>query len=231
MKTLIAFPVYDRAPILLERITAVMDSFADCAFLVIDDASTDGLWDELQTSERLRIIRHEESLGYGGCVMSALTFAAEYEQLILADIAVKGLIPAISALQTTLASADIATATGRRSVATDEEYRAYSPYSALIERIAEAAVVDLIDPFSPFKGIRIDALEGMALEEFDESIIIQLFVQGAHFRRRIAEVFCEDLAGGDAAEAALEHDAERYLDFLDGEKLLYPSPQGDAFSD
>lgn len=231
MKTLIAFPVYNRAPILLERITAVMDSFADCAFLVIDDASTDGLWDELQTSERLRIIRHEESLGYGGCVMSALTFAAEYERLILADIAAKGLIPAITAAQTSLESADIVSVTGNQPASADEEYRAYSPYTALIDRIADAAGVDLADPFSPFKGIRLQALDGMTLEEFDESIIIQLFVQGAHFRRRIQEIFCADLAGAEAAEAGLEHDADHYLDFLEGEKLLYPPPQGDAFSD
>ena len=72
---------------------------------------------------------------------------------------------------------------------------------------------------------------GMTLEEFDESIIIQLFVQGAHFRRRIQEIFCADLAGAEAAEAGLEHDADHYLDFLEGEKLLYPPPQGDAFSD
>jgi len=70
----VVIPSYNRLRSLPRALQSVLrQTFEDIEVIVVDDCSTDGTWDYLQTihDPRLRIIRHETNKG-GGAAQAAL---------------------------------------------------------------------------------------------------------------------------------------------------------------
>ncbi len=79
-------PVYNEAAT-ISRVAGVVSARPEVAeLIVVDDASSDGTWDELQRlaaacSERVRVLRHERNMGKGAALKTG--FAAARGEVVL----------------------------------------------------------------------------------------------------------------------------------------------------
>ena len=82
-------PVYNCAPFLRESVASVLaQTFDDLELILVDDGSSDGSWEVLQTlaDKRLRSFRFERNVGVGFARNFAITKAdSEYLAFLDAD--------------------------------------------------------------------------------------------------------------------------------------------------
>ena len=105
----------------------------------------------------------------------------------------------------------------------DGDYSVIDTGSLVSGKLNAITGFELADPFSPYKGYALKAVQGLELEEFDENYIIQLWIQSAHFGLKFKEIYCTDIHTGYISEDDfLEMDPDHYLTFIEAEKLLYP---------
>lgn len=228
MKNLLVVPVYnlvDRIDDIVRRLRSASEDNEDILF--VDDASADGSVEHIETGNGLFCIRHECELGFGGVMISALEFARKggYANLILLDARSSNFAVAASLFRRALEQEYEIVNLSRnlQKVEGDEEYAVLETSKLISTRLNNHTGLSLSDVFSPYKAFEVSALDGMTLEEFDESWILQLWIQAVHFGKRVTEVYCAELSEEYTEEAqVLEYDREHYDTFMDGEILLYP---------
>jgi glycosyltransferase involved in cell wall biosynthesis len=229
-RNLIILPVYNRADIIESKIQILEESLgSQTDILVVDDGSEDNTSELVQPSERVKLLTHEDSLGYGAAFGNGLQLAKnlEYDYAVFLDILAPHAHYAFTPIIRELASGiDIVNCSRMtledRGVA-DEDYSAIDTGSVVADMLNGATGYSLIDPFSPYKGFRINALDILEITEYDEAAIIQLWVQSAFHGLKIKEIICEDIHTGYIHEGEyLEKDIDHYLDFIESEKYLFP---------
>lgn len=230
-KNLIIVPVFNKASTIKDAIARIDDSLGNQTdILIVDDGSEDNTSSRIKTSEHIRVITHEQSLGYGAALSNAIQLAIDldYEFAIFLDISsVKGhyaFTPLLAALNEGF---DIVTASRMtvedRGVAS-EDYSAIDTGNTVADKLNGTTGFSFIDPFSPYKGLRISAMKKLVLEEYDESAVIQMWIQAAHHGLKVKEIQCEDIQTGYIHEGEyLEKDIDHYLDFIESERFLYPT--------
>ncbi len=230
MKKLIVLPVFNRSAIINEAIIKLSKEIdSDFEILIVDDGSEDDTAEIVETDSQVKYIQHENSLGFGGCLINALDYAKMHDcsLLFLLDISYPGFIRAFKEMKESSQDYDILNCSRYTSVTGNqfpaEDYLNYNFSKQISSKINLTTEYNLEDFFSPFKTLRLEALKDMALEEFDEGFFIQLFIQAKHFKLKVREFFCDSIhleINND--DLHLENDIEYYLTFIDGENLLYP---------
>lgn len=77
-KVSVVMSVYDGEPFLQEAVESVLNqTFADFEFIIIDDGSSDGTWEILESygDARIRLVRNEENVGLTRSLNKGLTLA------------------------------------------------------------------------------------------------------------------------------------------------------------
>lgn len=230
LKNLIVLPIYNRSSIINNAIVKLTKEINEAfQILIIDDGSEDDTSDIIETDVQVKYIQHETNLGYGGCLINALDYAKmnEFQFLYLLDISYDGFIRAFKDMRDFKGNFDILNCSRYTSMKSDrfsgDDYINYNFSLQISAKINSITEFKLEDTFSPFKVLKLDSLSEMALEEFDEAFIIQLFIQSKHFKLNVAEIFCDSIhVTVNKDDFNLENDMEYYLNFIEGEKLLYP---------
>ncbi|MDA3899450.1 MAG: glycosyltransferase [Spirochaetes bacterium] len=226
---LIALPIYNQAHITPKRIAELYTFVSNCnEVLIIDDGSNDGLGELIETGENLKYIYHSKPLGYGGTVMSALEYATkhDFDRICFLDLSNANFTEPIAIMREHLDNgADIVNISRKEDKRKDDDYLMFDPAEPVSQRLNSVTGLNLSDVFSPFKGLKLSAIEGMTLEEFDESILLQLWIQARHFNKVVREVFSAKVQDQEINDiAVLKKDVSHYLTFIQGEILLYPQP-------
>ncbi|MFW5807617.1 MAG: glycosyltransferase [Spirochaetota bacterium] len=218
-------PVYNQEIAVLNRIQPLEAVLDGETILIIDDGSSDSLESEIETSEHVHYLKHEKPLGYGGTVMSAVEYAAAHDNdiIYLIDMANTGFREAFSLLKRGISDgADIVNCSRFEQDDLTEDYASIHAGRVVTHHLRQASGLLFTDFFSPFKAARTNSLSSMTLEEFDEAILIQLWIQAAHFRLKCTELYCSECSQPGVSPEALEKESEYYLNFIRGETLLYP---------
>jgi glycosyltransferase involved in cell wall biosynthesis len=229
-KSLIILPVYNRADSIAERVRLLDESLGNQTdILVVDDGSEDNTAKAVKTTDRIFVLSHEESRGYGLALTNGFGFARDYgyDYAMILDTMIPQYHYTFTPMLKELAAGQDIVSCSRmtledRGVA-DEDYSAIDTGSIVADMLNGACGYSLIDPFSPFKGFRVSALENFEISEFDEAAIIQIWIQSSYHGLRIKEIQCPEIHCGYIHEGEyLEKDIDHYLDFIESEKILYP---------
>ncbi len=228
MKKLLVLPLYnlaDRIEDILPRAAAALDE--DDTLLLVDDGSTDNTQELIETKGQIFYFRHERELGFGGVMISAFDFARKggYSRLILADARSSNFSLVVGLCSRALEEGYeiVNISRNMQKIGNDGDYAVYSTGNMLSVRVNNYTGMELADMFSPYKAFDVEAMDALVLEEFDESWILQLWIQSAYFNKRSVELFCAELSDEYREESqVLEKDQEYYNRFIDGEILLYP---------
>ena len=224
MKRLWVLPFYEKENVISQKLNEIELMNMDADILFIDDGSSDATGSKIKTGGRIYLITHEVPLGYGGCFQSALSFAENnYDEIVFSDLAHPEFCQAADKTVLLLKDAPFVSLSRIKKTIEDDEYAVFNLANSVTAKLNSSAEINTADPFSPFKGFKTEILKNMILEEFDESILLQLWIQAAHFKiafkeEYFSEIACETLTDSDQ----LENDQEYYISFIEGEILLYP---------
>ncbi len=222
---LIVLPVYNRESAVLDRIHYFDEYQDNHTLLIIDDGSSDTLSENITTSEFIHYIKHEKPLGYGGAVMSALEYAEAHnnDTIFFLDITNSGFREALGSLKKGVGEGfDIVSVSRFEEDDVTVDYSSIQAGRIVSHHLKEATGLAYSDFFSPFKALKKKSVEKFTLEEFDEAVLIQLWVQALHFGLKTAEMYCSECKQDILLREAFENDDDHYINFIKGEVLLYP---------
>lgn len=225
-QSVIALPVYNQEVAVLNRLDHLANLLDDeTTILVVDDGSNDSLDSELQITDSVHYLKHEKPLGYGGAVMSALEYTAAHkgQYCIFLDITNDGFREALETLEKGIADGnDIVNCSRFEQEDLTEDYASLHPGHIVTAYLRDTTGFPFTDFFSPFRAIRMAAISDCILEEFDEAVLIQLWVQAAHFKLKCTERYCREIMQPGVIREALELDDDYYINFVRGELIQYP---------
>jgi glycosyltransferase involved in cell wall biosynthesis len=195
--------------------------------LVIDDGSSVQLGDLLEENRWIQCIAHEESLGFGGVMISALKYARdlEYDVMMLLDPRIGEFYRDITPMMDNISYGyDIVTCS--RILENYDHSSFPARYTEITLDIADALkeITDenLTDPLSGIKAFQVKALECLDLSEFGHGALLQLWVQSAFYGLAVIEIPAQS-GESFGTELELEEDPlGAYLSLLEAERLLYP---------
>lgn len=192
-KHLTALPVYNEA----HSVNAVLDQvLRHCdQVLVVDDGSDDGTSDILDKRTDVRVVRHDQNLGYGAALVTAFRYAVSegYETLVTIDCdgqhEPQRIDDLVSELQRT--GADIIS--GSRYLKEFDKNSTAPQQRRQINRqitdeLNELLGMELTDAFCGFKAYRVSALRCLEITEPGYAMPLELWVQAAHHKLRVEEM-------------------------------------------
>ena len=224
MKRLLVLPFYEKENIISQKLNEIELMNMDADVLFVDDGSSDSTGSKIKTGGRIFLITHEVPLGYGGCFQSALSFAENnYDDILFSDLSHPKFCVAADKTASLLSDAPFVSLSRLKKTEEDGEYSVLNLSNSVTAKLNSSADINVADPFSPFKGFRTEIFKNMILEEFDESLILQLWIQAVHFKIAFKEEYFSEIACESISDAEqLENDQEHYISFIEGEILLYP---------
>lgn len=179
---LTALPVFNEVNSVDEVLDQVVRYSDDV--LVIDDGSTDGTRARLRLRKDIIVVEHDANRGYGGALMSAFSYASEYDYDFLVTIDCDGqhepqrIEHFVTACHQT--GADIVS--GSRYLQAFEEGtvapRDRRAINRRVTRLLNSRLgFDLTDAFCGFKAYRVESLQKLELTETGYAIPLELWVQ------------------------------------------------------
>jgi glycosyltransferase involved in cell wall biosynthesis len=190
-RCLTAIPVYNEAKHVHEVLARTRRYATD--LLVINDGSTDGTGDLLDTESGILRIDHPENRGYGAALISAFRFALDrgYDTLVTMDCDGQHEPSRIPVLLEAIHDCDIVS--GSRYY---RDFRQDTPAptdrrfinAAVTREINEKWGLNLTDAFCGFKAYRRSALEKLRITERGWGMPLQLWVQAARQGLRVKEI-------------------------------------------
>lgn len=195
--------------------------------LVIDDGLNPGLTNVLEENEWVRCIAHEDRIGFGGVLLSALKYARDfdYDIMLIADPGNSEFHKDISMMMENIKYGyDIVTCS---RILENYDHSSFPPhYSEITTDISNALseITDEIitDPLSGIKAFLVKSLENIDLTEFSHAALVQLWVQAAHFGLTFVEI---PAASGESFGRELELEEDplgSFLSVMETELYLYP---------
>lgn len=191
MRTLTAIPVYNEAKHVREVLAATRRYAGD--LLVVNDGSTDGTAELLDSEPNLLRVDHPRNRGYGAALISAFAFARahDYDVLVTMDCDGQHEPGRIPVLLEAIHDCDIVS--GSRYL---RDFRQDTPapndrrfINATITREINARYgLDLTDTFCGFKAYRREALAKLHITEEGWGMPLQLWVQAARQGLRVKEI-------------------------------------------
>jgi glycosyltransferase involved in cell wall biosynthesis len=190
-RCLTAIPVYNEARHVREVLARTRRYATD--LLVINDGSSDGTGDLLDTESGILRIDHPENRGYGAALISAFRFALDrgYDTLVTMDCDGQHEPSRIPVLLEAIHDCDIVS--GSRYY---RDFRQDTPAptdrrfinAAVTRELNERWGLNLTDAFCGFKAYRRSALEKLRITERGWGMPLQLWVQAARQGLRVKEI-------------------------------------------
>jgi glycosyltransferase involved in cell wall biosynthesis len=194
-RCLTALPIYNEArhiPPVLEEVRRYSSDV-----LVVDDGSTDDTPKVLAATPGVRVVTHEQNLGYGSALRTAFDFALQNGYDVLVTIDCDGqhqprLIPELAAAVFPPGEPPVDIVSGSRYLQSldgnslpPEERRRINV--AITQLVNDRLGFDLTDAFCGFKAYRVAALKKIKITELGYAMPLQLWVQAAALGLRIVE--------------------------------------------
>ena len=192
-KYLTALPVFNE----VHSVDSVLDEVTRFSpnVLVVDDGSTDGTSDKLNSREDIRLVTHRANRGYGAALNTAFNYAIDNNYEFLTTIDCDGqhepqrIQQFVTACQNT--GADIVS--GSRYL---KSFESDTPPPQQRRRINHAIThtlnqklgLGLTDAFCGFKAYRVEALSRLNLTETGYAMPLELWVQAACHNLSVVEV-------------------------------------------
>lgn len=190
-KWIAALPVYNEAKFVDDVLTEVA-RYADNV-LVVDDGSTDGTSERLQSWSSVQVVQHPQNRGYGAALKTAFQFAIDngYEVLVTLDCDGQHQPKRLPEFVAACAETDIVS--GSRYL---KKYEGDSqPPSQRLkinqqvtQQLNELLGLELTDAFCGFKAYRVEALKLLDIEDEGYAMPLELWVQAAMRGLRISEL-------------------------------------------
>lgn len=188
---LAALPVYNEAGSVNEVLDQVVQHAQNV--VVVNDGSTDGTAEQLQTRNDIITLTHPQNRGYGAALNTAFQYAMDNDFEVIVTLDCDGQhepqrIPRFVSAATT---ADIVS--GSRYLKTYPGDSAPPAQRLFVNRtitrqLNQLLGLQLTDAFCGFKAYRVDALRSLNVTEFGYAMPLQLWVQAAMRRMNIIEI-------------------------------------------
>lgn len=194
--------------------------------LIIDDGSDYDILEVISEFKSVKSIIHDEGLGYGACIATALTFARDmgYNYLLTIDPCASGFMKDIPNIINNLDYGyDVITCSrilensGYEKI--DEDVLSF--FNDLTDFLNKETELNLTDPLSENKGYNIDTTGDIDLTVEDHGVLLQLFVQGAYFGYSIIEIPSESESSLGSELELYENPLENFIAVIETEKYLY----------
>ena len=194
-RTLVALPVYNEESHILDVLDQVR-RYSD-EILVVDDGSSDRTPEILSTQTDLRIVTHEQNLGYGAAIRSAFDYAVDEGFDVLVTIDCDGqheprLIPELAAAVFPDGEPAVDIVSGSRcleefsdnSQPPEERWKINMEITQILN---ERLKLSLTDSFCGFKAYRVVSLSQFEITELGYALPLQLWAQAVAANLRIVE--------------------------------------------
>lgn len=224
-RKLIVIPVFNESRFIRDNLPSLHDLESD--ILLIDDGSTDNTYNLIKEHAWIKYIKHELHLGAGASFTTGYEYARDmgYETLILLDNFNTKFKDEIDQLMENITygfdivnSSRILENYDYKQISSDN----ISMTAEISEYLKNISSIDLTDPLSGIKAIRIDSLKNMELTESTHGIFLQLWIQAQFFGLNVIEVPAVT-GNGFGHELMLYNDPLGYfLSLMETEKYLYP---------
>ncbi len=194
--------------------------------LIIDDGSDYDILEEIKEFKFVKSIIHDESLGFGACLASAVSFARdlEYNYLLTLNPEETGFIKDVPNIINNLDYGfDIVTCSRilENSNYSKIDENIITFFSELTDYLNKVTELNLTDPLSVNKGYNISTTKDMDLTAEDHGVFLQLFVQSSYFGYNIIELPSEsDSLFGEELNY-YENPLESFIAVIETEKYLY----------
>jgi len=203
-----------------------IQNFDKIDLLIIDDGSDYDILEEIKEFEFVKSIIHDEGLGYGAFLASAMIFARDfnYDYLITLNPEEPSFIKDIPNIINNLDYGyDIITCSrilenSDYSKIDETVLNFYDELSNYLNKITE---LDLTDPLSEIKGYNISTTKEVDLTVEDHGVLLQLFIQSSYFGYNIIEIPSESESSLGKELDLYDNPLEVFLTIIETEKYLY----------
>jgi hypothetical protein len=203
-----------------------IQNFYEADILIIDEASDYDIINELKEFNSVRVLIHDEQLGYGACFASIFSYARDlnYTYLITLDIIDPRFIKDLLSIITNLNYGyDIVTCSrfleNYNYTKIDDSVLIF--FDRLANYLNDVTEYNLTDPLSENKGYNIESTKDIDITLDDYGVLLQIFIQSAYFGYNIIEIPSESNSIR-AEELDLENNPiEDFMAIIETEKYLY----------
>jgi len=198
---LIVLPVYNEEKNLKEVIEEVKlnidKNITD--ILAIDDGSTDKSSEILREIKEIKIIKHENNLGYGATLIEGFNYAIEknYKYVITIDCDRQHQPKDIKKFFNEIKNSDYDIISGSRYLDFNPNKILYVPpdrykiNKKITEKLNRITNYNLTDSFCGFKAYKVSALKRLKLNEKGYGMPIQLWVEAFKNKLKVKEIAVE----------------------------------------
>jgi dolichol-phosphate mannosyltransferase len=193
VRVLVAIPIFNEKQY-VQRVLCKVAHFAS-DILVIDDGSTDGTGELLETYPHIKLIRHPVNQGYGQSIIDAFNFAAQngFDWVITMDCdeqhepeRIPDFIREIETGKWDIISGSRYLKTGADNDLPPGDRRAIN--STITALVNELFNWNLTDAFCGFKAHRVCPMKKLHLDETGYAFPMQLWPRAAHAKLRVTEI-------------------------------------------
>jgi hypothetical protein len=201
-----------------------LDNIQECPFpnmmpLIINDGVEIESASELADTG-IHFVIHEEPLGYGGALVSALSYARDFSLHYLFIMPVEAFTgwQAIATYVQHFETSDILTGNRLPSSCSSPE----GFYGEIVTCLNNGTGLHIVDPLSPVKGIAMKHCDSFEITEYSDTAFLQLLIQARHFHISIKEFQCSYPESLITSQMHDVEDLPNIKDFIAGELYLYP---------
>jgi len=203
-----------------------IQNFDKLELLIIDDGSEYDILEEIKDFKFVKSIIHDEGLGYGACLSTAIVFARDldYSYLITLNPEEPGFVKDIPNIINNLDYGyDIVTCSrilenSDYSKIDETVINFFDDLTGYLNKVTE---LDLTDPLSEIKGYNITSTKDIDLTVEDHGILLQLFVQSSYFGYSIIEIPSESGSSFGKELDLYDSPLETFIAVIETEKYLY----------
>jgi hypothetical protein len=210
----------------IKNAVLAIQNFDEIDILIIDEGSEYDILDELKEFNSVKVLLHDEYLGYGACFASILSYARDLNYKYLVTLSVddpqfiKDLPNIISNLNY---GYDIVTCS--RILENYNHTKIDENILIFLDRLAnylnDVTGYNLTDPLSENKGYNIEATKDIDITLDDYGVLLQIFVQSAYFGYNIIEIPSESNSMLTKDLDLENNPLEDFMAIIETEKYLY----------
>ncbi len=203
-----------------------IQNFDKVDLLIIDDGSDYDILEEISDYKFVKSIIHDEGLGYGACLSSAIVFSRDmdYNYLITLNPEETGFIKDIPNIINNLDYGyDIVTSS---RILENSDYSKIDDsiltfFDELTDYLNKITELNLTDPLSEIKGFNISSTRDIDLTVEDHGVLLQLFVQSSYFGYNVIEIPSESGSSFGKELELYDSPLESFVAVIETEKYLY----------
>lgn len=224
-KKLIIITVFNKARFIQDNLPSLHDLQTD--ILLIDDGSTDNTYGLIKEHSWLKYIKHELQLGAGASFTTGYEYARDMDYgifVMLDNFNTKYREELDQLMENITYGFDIVNSS---RILENYDYNQIPAEHVTVtaeisEYLRNISGLDITDPLSGIKAVRIESLKNMELTESTHGLYLQLWIQAQYFGLNVIEI--PAVTGkGFGHELKLYNDPLGYfLSLMETEKYLYP---------